>query len=124
MGIKDVNDLLVYRNALKLLKPIYRLTALLPEYEEKKLRIQLTSAAKSIPALIAEGFAKQNSPKEYCRFLTMALGSSDEVITHLREIAVIGFSKIKNETIKGIMDKYRIVSRQLNSLIKTWRSYT
>lgn len=82
--MQDVNELIIYQNALKLLKPVHRLIYLLP-YEESKLRSQIWEAAKSLAPLIAEGFAKKRSQNEYKRFLLMALGSSDEVITHLRE---------------------------------------
>jgi four helix bundle protein len=123
MAIRDVEDLHVYNNSMNLLKPIYRLASLLPKYEEQKFRAQLTSAAKSIPALIAEGFAKQQYPKEYCRFLLMALGSSDEVITHLRQIQIIEFPGIKKETCISMIKKYKIISKQINSLIQIWRKY-
>ena len=120
--IKDVEDLEVYQRSMNLLKPIYRLARMLPR-NEFKLRNQLTSAAKSIPAIIAEGFAKRRSTKEFKRFLEMSLGSSDEVITHLRQIKLIGFVKIKDETCDALIAHYRIVSKQINTLIKIWRNF-
>jgi four helix bundle protein len=98
--IKDVEDLEVYRRAMNLLRPIYRLARLLPK-EEYKLKNQLTSAAKSVPALIAEGFAKKRYLKEFRRFLLMALGSSDEVVTHLKQIILIEFPDIKKRNLRG-----------------------
>ena|SRR3989344_2022138 len=120
--IRDVEDLEVYWRSMELLKPIYRLAKLLPK-SEFKLRSQLTSAAKSIPALTTEGFAKRRSAKEFKRFLEMALGSSDEVITHLRQIKLIGFARIKDETCDALLEHYRIVSKQVNTLIKVWKNY-
>jgi len=117
--IRDVEDLEVYRRAMKLLRPIYKLARLLPK-EEFKTKSQLTSAAKGIPAQIAEGFAKRRSEKEFKRYLLIALGSSDEVITHLREINSIGFPGIKSETCDALISHYRIVSKQLNKLITIW----
>lgn len=119
--IKDAEDLEVYRRAMKLLRPIYRLADLLPK-NEFRMRDQLTGAAKSVPALISEGFAKRKFEKEFRRFLYMALGSSDEVITHLREIELIGFPGIKPETCKALIKNYKIVSKQINKLIKIWKS--
>jgi four helix bundle protein len=117
--ISDVEDLEVYRRAMKLLRPIYKLSGLLPK-EEFKTKSQLTGAAKGIPAQIAEGFAKRRSEKEFKRYLLIALRSSDEVITHLREIKVIGFSGVKFETCDALIKHYRIVSKQINKLITNW----
>jgi len=116
--MQDVSDLTIYKNALNLLKPIYRLVNLLPE-KEYKLRSQTWEAAKSIAPLIAEGFAKKRSQNEFKRFLLMALGSSDEVITHLREIKIINFSNIKNETCEALIKYYKIESKQINSCISS-----
>ena len=73
-----------------------------------KLRGQLTNSAKSIAPQIAEGFAKRKSQKEFKRYLEIALGSSDEVITHLREIKIINFPNIKQETCDALIKYYRI----------------
>lgn len=120
--IMDVEDLEVYRHSMKLLKPVYRLARLLPK-DEFRLKDQLTGSGKSIPALITEGFAKRRSEKEFKRFLGMALGSSDEVITHLRQIKLIGFPLIKEETCDALIKHYRIVSKQINTLIKKWKNF-
>ena len=116
--MKDVTDLEVYNRSLILLEPICRLVSLLPknEYETKS---QLLNAAKSIAPLITEGFAKRRSQREFRRFLEMALGSSDEVITHIRVIKIVKYSNIKDKTCDALIGNYKIVSKQINSLIKT-----
>ena len=116
--MQDVTDLIIYQNALKLLPPVYRLANLLPK-NEYELRSQLTNSAKAIAPQIAEGFAKRRSQKEFKRFLEMALGSSDEVITHLREIQIIGFPNIKSETCEVLIKYYKIESKQINQYIKS-----
>ena len=113
----DVSDLTIYQRALKLLKPIYKLANLLPK-TEFELRTQLCNSAKAISAQIAEGFAKKDSQIEFKRFLYMALGSSDETITHLRQIKLLCFPNIKNETCKALIDYYKVESKQINSLIQ------
>lgn len=121
--IRDVEDLDVYRRAMKLLKPVYKLSRLLPK-NEFRLKDQLTGAAKSVPALITEGFAKRRSEKEFKRFLLMALGSSDEVVTHIKQIELIEFPGIKSETCDALIKHYIVVSKQINSLHKKWKSLT
>lgn len=86
--IKDVTDLEVYQESLELLPRLYELSKKLP-LSEKDLELQIKRAAKSIPANIAEGFAKRFSEKEFKRFLMIALGSSDEVISHLRTVMIV-----------------------------------
>jgi len=54
--IKDVTDLEVYRLALELLEPLYRLTNLLPS-NHRRLRYQANEAGEKIAPQIAEGFA-------------------------------------------------------------------
>ena len=107
---------------MKLLKPIYRLANLLPK-DEFRLKDQLTGSAKSVPALITEGFAKRRSAKEFKRYLGMALGSSDETITHLRQIKLIEFPNIKTGTCDALIDNYRVASKQINRLIKIWKNF-
>ena len=114
--MQDVTELTIYQNALKLLKPIYKLANLFPN-NEFDLRSQLLRSAKSIAPNIAEGFAKKRSQNEFKRFLLIALGSSDEVITHLRTVKMIGFSNVKDETCDILIKYYRIESKQINRFI-------
>src|SRR3989344_3728974 len=122
--IKDVTDLEVYTLSLDLLEPLYKLAKLLPQ-EHRRLRYQITEAGEKIPPQIAEGFGKKKSPREFCRFLSMALGSSDEVITHLREIKIVAkiYIRIKIEDCDDLIDRYKILSKMLNRLLSTWQRF-
>lgn len=124
MSIVDVKDLNVYNRALKNLDLIYRLAKQLP-LTHIKLKKQIISSAESIPALIAEGFAKRVSEKEFKRFLRIALGSSDETITHLREIYLLTKhnSYISKELCAELGKEYKIISKQLNTMIKKWQVF-
>ena len=74
---------------------------------------------------IAEGFGKKKSPREFCRFLAMALGSSDEVITHTREIKIVAksYTAIKIEDCGKLIDEYKIISKMLNRLLTSWQKF-
>ncbi len=117
--IKDVTDLEVYHVSLKLLPEIYLLTKKLPK-SEYDLVIQVKRSGKSIASNIAEGFAKRVSDKEFKRFLKIALGSSDEVITHLRMIAIVQ-PRLSFEA-KQLAEKYKVLSKRINSLCTNWQS--
>lgn len=122
--IKDVTDLEVYRMSLELLDEVYRIANLLPPIH-RKLRYQFTEAAEKIAPQIAEGFGKKKSPREFCRFLSMALGSSDEIITHIREIKIVAknYGRIKIEDCDNLIEKYKILSRKLNKLLSSWQKF-
>ena len=117
--IRDLLDLEVYRLSLKLLKKLYLFLRKVPKVEYDTAR-QGKRAAKSISALIAEGFAKRSSEAEFKRFLKMAIGSSDEVISHLRTI-VIAVPRLTEEA-KKLAKEYKILSKRLNKLHSIWRS--
>ena len=119
--IRDVTDLRVYTRALNALRLVYQLAKLIPN-SHFKLRKQLTSAAESIAPLIAEGFAKRRSYKEFMRFLEMALGSSDEVITHARQTKILSeiVRSINPNLCDQVIKEYKIISKQVNTLRKKW----
>ena len=122
--IKDVTDLEVYTLSLKLLNPVYDLANLLPQ-DHRRLKYQVIEAAEKIAPIIAEGFGKKKSPREFCRFLSMALGSSDEIITHVRQVEIVAqrFQRIKIEDCKALIENYKILSRKLNKLLSSWQRF-
>jgi len=124
MAIYDVTDLNVYKRALQGLKLIYKLAHQIPD-SHLRLRGQITGSGESIPPLIAEGFAKRSSVKEFKRFLTMAMGSSDETITHAREIYLLSntYKRIDKKLCADVGNEYKVISKQLNSMIKKWIDY-
>lgn len=79
---------------------------------------QCKKCGKSIPAQIAEGFAKRFYPAEFRRFLLMAIGSSDELVTHLRTI-VIACPWLSGEA-SEIKDEYVVLSKRMNRLHQSW----
>jgi len=115
----DVTELRVYQKAMEFLPKIYELADQLPK-NEFELRSQLCNSAKAISAQIAEGFAKKNSQVEFKRFLYMALGSSDETITHLRQIGLLFPKLISMVTL--LVDEYRAESKQINALVQKIRN--
>lgn len=75
-------DLVVWQKAMALAVEVYRLTASFPKTEEYRLTAQMTRAATSIPANIAEGHAR-GTRRDYANFLAIAKGSLAETETFL-----------------------------------------
>jgi len=117
--IRDVTDLEVYNESLRLLKKLYEFLKKLPKSEYDTV-IQCKKCGKSIPANITEGWAKRSSELEFKRFLKIAIGSSDELISHLRTV-IIAVPKLTIET-KELAEKYKVLSKRLNKLHSIWRS--
>ena len=112
--IKTYRDLLVWQKAMKLVSAIYRITKNFPKNEEFSLSSQIRRAAISIPSNIAEGFGRK-TPKEFTRFLYIAIGSLFEVQTQI-DIS-LNQKYIANDTYKDIFDKSREIERMICSLI-------
>lgn len=117
--IRDVTDLEVYNESLRLLKVLYDFLQKIPR-SEMDTTIQLKRSAKSISANIAEGFAKRASEKEFKRFLKIAIGSSDEAITHLQMVKII-VSRLGGEA-QELSESYKVLSKRLNTLHRNWKS--
>ena len=91
------------------LPKLYELLGKLP-LSERDLEIQAKRAAKSVSANIAGGFAKRFSEKEFKRFLLIAIGSNDEVISHLRTLIIV-YPRLSDESSK-LLEEYKILSKK------------
>ncbi|HJT15759.1 MAG TPA: four helix bundle protein [Thermoanaerobaculia bacterium] len=83
-------ELTVWRKAMDLARETYRLVPNLPREEMYGMRSQLTRAAISIPANIAEGWTRETE-KDRAHFLAMAQGSLSEAETLLTLCEEIGW---------------------------------
>lgn len=117
--IRDVTDLEVYKESLRLLKKLYEFLRKLPKSEYDTV-VQCKKCGKSIPSNIAEEWAKRSSELEFKRFLFIAIGSSDELISHFRTI-VIAVPRLHEEA-KELAEEYKTLSKRLNALRSVWRS--
>ncbi len=80
--IQSHRDLIVWQKAMDLTVGIYTLTKRFPKEEAYRLTSQLTRAAASVPANIAEGHAR-GSANQYSHSLAIAKGSLMETETFL-----------------------------------------
>src|SRR5690349_8347971 len=77
----NVEDLEVFKRAYELSLDFHRASLDFPRIEQfGGLADQLRRASKSVCGLMAEGAGRQQgSPREFGRYLTMAIGSAEEV---------------------------------------------
>ncbi len=88
--INSYRDLIVWNDAMDLVIETYALSKLLPKTEEYRIVAQMTRAAVSVPANIAEGFARY-SRRDYAHFITIAKGSHAELETYFELVVRLGF---------------------------------
>jgi four helix bundle protein len=80
--IESHRDLCVWQKAMDLAVQIYGLSSTFPSDERFRLVSQITRAASSVPANIAEGHARGRR-RDYANFLSVAKGSLMETETFL-----------------------------------------
>ena len=70
-------ELVVWQKSMDMVVQVYRLTERFPRSELYRLTSQVTRAAASVPANIAEGNGRA-SRRDYAHFLSIAKGSLNE----------------------------------------------
>ena len=113
-------DLDVYRKAYEAALVVSKLTRKFPAKEQPELAKQLRRSARSLPANIAEGWAKRNSAAEFKRYLQVAIGSCHETQVWLDLSKDEGF--ILAEESKVFSEKYNHIGLMLYRLWQNWRS--
>lgn len=112
---KRVEDLEVFQLAFQISLQIHEQTMLFPKTEQFELARQMRRASKSVCANLAEGFGKQaHSPAEFGRFLSIAIGSSDEMQTWA--LYAVKLKYIDESTYERWCGTYRRISRMLQRL--------
>jgi four helix bundle protein len=117
--IRSYEDIEAYQRAMGLIPAIHQLAGALPAYERHDLASQMRRAAKSIPANIAEGYARRESVKDFRNYLRIAMASANEMEVHLQIAADLGY--VERSKADDLRSEYGVVGRQLNRLIASWR---
>ena len=112
--MSDYRKLTVWQKSRELVVSVYRATGNFPSREMFGLTSQIRRAATSIPANIAEGSGR-GSNTDFVRFLHIALGSTNELETHLLISTDLGFLSV--ETYEPLEQNLAEVRRMLNGLI-------
>ncbi len=121
MPIRTYRDLDVYQESYEAAMAVSKLTKKFPPREQLELARQLRRSARSIPANIAEGWAKRDSAPEFKRYLQMAVGSCHETEVWLSMSKDEGY--ITREEHDALAKKYERIGVMLRSLWKQWRNF-
>jgi four helix bundle protein len=115
--MRNFKRLLIWQKAMEIVNAVYQVIDKFPSEEKFGLRSQVTRSAVSIAANIAEGSAK-SSQKEYKYYVEVALGSSDELETHILIVERLGWiaQKGTKDILKLIEEEQRMLSSFLDKL--------
>lgn len=120
--IKSFRDLEVYQNTYKdMLLIIREIIPELPDSEKYDLKDQLGRSSKTIPRLIAEGYAKRHQKAGFQKYLDDAMAECNETIVSLEQIKDI--YKIKVGLGEQLIDSYDKSARQLFNLATAWYKF-
>jgi four helix bundle protein len=115
--LRGYRDLIVYQKSYALAMKIFEITKTFPKEEKYSLIDQIRRSSRSIPANIAESWAKRIYPKVFVNKLSDALGEEHETEVWL------DFSRdcqyISSETHEQFIAEYDEVRRMLISMINT-----
>ncbi len=112
--LNSYKELNVWQVSVDLVSELYLVTEKLPKSEIYGLTNQIRRAAVSIPANIAEGYARKHR-QEYIQFLRIAYGSGAELETHIIIAKKLGF--ISSEDCVQVDSLLDQTMKMLNKLV-------
>ena len=119
--IKSFLDLDVYKESFQLSLEIEDLIKIFPRQELYLLVDQSIRAARAIPALIAEGYAKRETLPVFKKFLRDAIGEANEMINHIALAKAKAY--IASEKADELIQRYHIIGKKLTRLKENWKNY-
>lgn len=111
--------LIVWQRSIQMVTSIYESTKDFPKEEIFGLKMQMRRCAISVPSNIAEGYGRQHT-SDYIRFLLIARGSLNELITQLEIAKNLDYLHEIGDTTKECDE----IAKMLNSLIRKLKGKT
>lgn len=119
--IKSFRDLQIYTESYDLMITVHKGVKQFPIYEKHDLAQQIRKASKSIPANVAEGWAKRNHEKDFKRHLDICLGSCNEMEVHVEIAKDLGYWQ-KNFC-DDLLNRYAKLGGKIANLRKNWKTF-
>ena len=119
-AIRQVEDLEVFQKAYRISLELHEESLSWPQHEQMRgIADQIRRASKGICANLAEGFGKQSYSKaEFKRYLSMAIGSADEIRVWLSYSKDLNYLSAKQSD--QYRDTYQTIAKMLSGLHKNW----
>lgn len=95
----------------------------LPISEKYDLKDQLSRACKSIPRLIAEGYAKRHQKAGFQKYIDDAMGECNEMVVSVSQCRDIYPTYIDTKRCEELIDIYDKTGRQLYKLGESWTNF-
>ena len=122
--ITSFKDLDVYKNTYKsMLIVMKEIVPKLPESEKYDLKDQLSRACKSIPRLIAEGYAKRHQKFGFQKYIDDAMAECNEMNVSLSQSKDLYPRSIDVKICDELIDAYDKSGRQLYKLGSAWTDF-
>jgi len=119
--IVSFRDLEVYQNSYRAMLIVMKeITPKLPQSERYDLKDQLSRSCKSIPRLIAEGYAKKHQKMGFQKYLDDAMAESNETVVSLSQCRDIYPAYVDIRICDELIDLYDKTGRQLYKLGNSW----
>src|SRR3989339_444881 len=119
--IRSFLDLEVYQESFQASLEVEDLLKYFPRDEKYLLVDQMKRCCRAIPALIAEGYAKRESIKEFQKFLRDALAEANEMMNRLAFAKARKYLDITKAD--ELIEKYSIIGKKLSKLKENWQTY-
>lgn len=120
-AVKTYRDLVCYSRSFDLAMDVFKITASYPKEEKYALVDQMRRSARSIPANIAEGWAKRKYENVFKRHLIDAIGSVEELKVWLEFSTKSNY--LQPSVCDSLMSQYIEISKMLEALHTKWKTY-
>lgn len=115
--MRNFKELKIWQKGIKIAASAIKITSGFPEKEKFGLSMQISKAAISIPANIAEGSGR-GSEKDYRNFLHYSLGSAFELETHIVIALEVcyGDAELLKNCLAEVHEEQKMLSAFINKL--------
>jgi four helix bundle protein len=123
--IRGYQDLEVYQVAYQAMLDVFKyILPKLPAEEKYDLVDQLRRSSKTIPRLIAEGYAKRHQKRGFQKYLDDTMAESNETKVSLNQAKDLYSYAVDIIICEKLIDTYDKIGRQCYKLAAVWNKFS
>lgn len=123
-SIKSYQDLEVYQIAYQAMLDVFKhILPNLPPEEKYDLVDQLRRSTKTIPRLIAEGYAKRHQKRGFQKYLDDTMAEANETKVSLTQAKDLYSYAVDVKICERLIDTYDKIGRQCYNLAVVWNKF-